>query len=114
MGLVLCGVWALNTVVLQGLTGRSIGRLLTRTVLVRAMRDERDRFDKVPVRVNLPLLVLRQICSFFIDSVFCIGLIAALASRQRRSVGDVVCGTIVLEIDSMASMTTLRRGLVRD
>lgn len=85
--LVYVGIWAANTIVLQGLTGGTIGKLLLGLRVVDAS-GRRAGFGRIVVR-SLMLVVDYFAC-------FLIGLITALVSKGHRRVGDMVAGTYVV------------------
>ena len=85
---------ALNVLVLQGLTGASIGKYMT------GIRVVRENGDRVGFGWNLLRWLL-----LFVDS-FCfalVGLITAFSSKGHRRVGDMAASTFVVRKSAMGS-----------
>ncbi len=77
-----------NTIVLQGVTGASVGKHLLGLRVINANTFERAGFGRNLGRSLL--LVVDAFCCFLI------GLITALASNRHRRVGDMAAGTLVV------------------
>lgn len=75
----------LNTILLQGLTGASIGKFLTR---LRVVREDGQR-------AGFGWNLLRSVL-LVVDGAFFIGLIVALTQRGHRRIGDMAASTYVV------------------
>jgi uncharacterized RDD family membrane protein YckC len=88
LGLVLgLGVVFLNSVVLQGITGASVGKMITGTRVVNAQGNVAG-IGRAFVRWLL--LIVDLFCAGLV------GLISVLATHPHRRVGDMVAGTYVI------------------
>ncbi|WP_280366698.1 RDD family protein [Nocardia wallacei] len=80
-----------NTVVAQGITGRTLGKLLTGQRLVRSAPGR---------RVGIGRALLRQ-CAHVLDAVPCyLGFLWPLFDAQRRTFADIVTKTVVVQGES--------------
>lgn len=96
------GLTILNSIVLQGLVGASVGKLLLGLRVVRA--DGQDAgLGRCLVRTAL----------LVVDGFFCalVGLVTACNSRAHRRVGDMVAGTMVVSRSDQDALILARSGI---
>jgi uncharacterized RDD family membrane protein YckC len=84
-----------NVVILQGLTGASIGKLLTGLRVIRSSTGK---------RVGIGWAALRWVVGI-VDSFCCgiIGLVLANTTKGHRRLGDMAAGTVVVGKNAMGS-----------
>lgn len=92
----------LNSIILQGLVGASVGKLLLGLRVVRA--DGND--------AGLGRCLVRTIL-LIVDGFFCslVGLLTAFNSRGHRRVGDMVAGTLVVSRSDQDALILARSGI---
>ncbi len=78
--------WMMNYGILQGMTGRSIGKYFFRLRVVSK--------DGAPIGVGVS--IFRTLCYAFSFVPFCIGALAVFWHKEGRCWHDSMCGTIVL------------------
>ncbi len=88
------GSWFLLIPVYEGMTGQTIGKRLLQIRVI--------KMDRNPTTLGSSLI--RHLFDV-IDSMFLVGLIVASANKEKRRIGDLVAGTVVVESPKAANYT---------
>lgn len=88
-GVLALGFTVVNRLVLDGRSGQSIGRRITRTRLV-------SQQTGLPIGVGRALL--RQLCHVIDNATFYVGYLLPLFTRERQTIADMVTKTVVVRV----------------